>query len=88
MYTPAALRFPVVPLASPLALSLWILIGNSSGNLFPVRASSDTVPPLSWLGPSLFANEANAIKYAPGRRINHFLILRSGYITDETAIKA
>jgi hypothetical protein len=28
----------------------------------PVRASSDTVPPLSWLEPSLFANEANTIK--------------------------
>src|SRR5713226_5644907 len=47
MYTPAARRFPVTPRASPSESSLWILIGSSSGNLFPVRAS-DTKPPLSW----------------------------------------
>src|SRR5436305_4524590 len=39
IYTPAALMFPVVALSSPL--SPWILIGNSSGNRFPVLASSD-----------------------------------------------
>src|SRR5712672_1398639 len=39
IYTPAALMFPVVALSStPLP---WILIGNSSGNRFPVLASSD-----------------------------------------------
>src|SRR5208337_2402487 len=45
MYTPAALRLPVMPLVSPAVSSLCILIGNCSGNLFPVRAS-DTTPPL------------------------------------------
>src|SRR4029077_21170493 len=63
MYTPAALRFPVTPAASPPVSPLWILIGNSSGNRFPVRASSPTVPPLGWpvvCFPS--ANEANVVK--------------------------
>src|SRR5947209_535785 len=47
IYTPAALMFPVVALSSPL--SPWILIGNSSGNRFPVLASSDMNSPQ--LGP-------------------------------------
>src|SRR5579859_1828859 len=39
IYTPAALMFPVVaPSSPPLP---WILIGSSSGNRFPVLASSD-----------------------------------------------
>src|SRR3984885_10683483 len=63
MYTPAALRFPVIPSESPPVSPLWILIGNSSGNRFPVRASSPTVPPLGWpvfRFPS--ANEADIVR--------------------------
>src|ERR1700750_2844548 len=43
MYTPAALIFAVVALSSPRLP--WILMGSSSGNLFPVLASDDKVPP-------------------------------------------
>src|SRR5262249_43098942 len=43
MYTPAALMLPVVALSSPPLR--WILMGSSSGNRFPVLASSDINSP-------------------------------------------
>src|SRR5229473_1849643 len=82
MYTPAALRFPVTPLASPAESCLWIFMGNSSGNLFPVRAS-DTVPPLSW--PCLRA-KASSIRHLLTEL--KFALLRAGYITEGTLRKS
>src|SRR3984957_543370 len=93
IYTPAALRFPVIPLASPPGSPLCILIGNSSGNRFPVRASSPTVPPLGWpvlCFPS--ANEANIVRpdlhtrLLAGRR--PAFLLRGGYITESYACES
>src|SRR6266478_1611378 len=42
-------------------------MGKCRGNLFPVRASSDTVPPLSGPGLCLSMLEANAVKTSSGR---------------------
>jgi len=62
------------------------LIGNSRGNLFPVRASSDTVPPLYWLGLSCIL-ESNALKTSSGRADARFSA-KGRYITDGSGIKA
>src|SRR6266849_3979257 len=42
-------------------------MGKCRGNLFPVRASSDTVPPLSGPGLCFSMLEANAVKTSSGR---------------------
>jgi hypothetical protein len=65
---------------------------NLSDPIFLISSSGSHLPDLIFRNPAvgfvLIPGEPTPPEYAPGRQITHFLLLRAGYITDATGIKA